>query len=62
MARGGGRPRGKGQCESEVGRRHADAATKGRVPGAPIQLAFDLARNARDLRAMNRRKPGGSTS
>ena len=59
MARGGGRPRGRGKCGPEVGRRRAAAAARSRVPGALIQIAFDLADNARELRAMNRRKPGG---
>jgi len=59
MSRGGGGPQGRGECRPEVRRRRAAAAARSLVLGTPIRLAFDLAGNARELRAMNRRKPGG---
>jgi len=59
VARGGGRPRGKGVGKPVVGRRRAAAAARSAILGALIQIAFDFGGNARELRAMNRGKQGG---
>jgi len=59
LARRAGRPRGKAGGRPGAGRRRPGANVRSAVLGMLIQIVYDLAADARELRSMNRGKPGG---